>query len=290
MKKRLRVRSSFVPVTLMAFGLISATVILAFLSGAVVTHRGEEIVGPVQSSFDSEKLQGLSADEIINESGWRVEGNNLISKVTGNIGIGVSNPSKKLEVAGDVSLSNGGRIIGLRAESVSAIPASGQSGSIVFNSADKKLYMHDGTLWKNLAGSVALVGPLNGDGLSIPPEAYQVMCMIGSPGTGGWDLTPYNEIRYNGQLKLTVVGWTGNKYNTVQQPAQLFATWDAAGGGTVTIQGYSISGTICDGTWPPCRQGYVPMYNTCCIPAGTRFNYSSFYTSNSATCYYTKLG
>ncbi len=78
----------FAAALLVALITIAATATFGILSGALVTHRGEDIIGAVplaQDSLDSQRLSGLTSADILEATGWEVEGTTLSSRVSGTV-------------------------------------------------------------------------------------------------------------------------------------------------------------------------------------------------------------
>ncbi len=148
MKKRKKSWKAFKPKILAAILLftIFSVAVSGIIGGSQATHKGDAVIGQVALARDSEKLQGLGSAEILLATGWTRSGVNALSTVSGNVGIGTSAPSAKLDVAGDLKILNGGKIINLRAEAVSSFPATAEPGRILFSSG--RLYFYDGTAWK----------------------------------------------------------------------------------------------------------------------------------------------
>jgi len=68
---------------------------------------GNEAAGRVLVSDASGNAAWTDATALVNDGDWNLSGNNLISAVTGNVGIGTAAPTQKLDVRGNMRLGDG---------------------------------------------------------------------------------------------------------------------------------------------------------------------------------------
>lgn len=107
MKKRAKSRN-FITLRNFLFALLlaaAAVTVYGVAQAAVVTHQGSEIIGKVAQATQADNsnlLQGVSVADIITAIGWRTNGANSVTTGSGNVGIGTSSPSAKLDVNGTI--------------------------------------------------------------------------------------------------------------------------------------------------------------------------------------------
>ncbi|MBU0907459.1 MAG: hypothetical protein KKD18_02370 [Nanoarchaeota archaeon] len=68
------------------------------VAGQIKITGGSPGIGKVLTS----DANGLAMWQTLSSGGWTINGNNMYSAVTGNVGIGTTNPGQKLEVAGSI--------------------------------------------------------------------------------------------------------------------------------------------------------------------------------------------